>query len=60
MSFAKNKTLPGKSLQLRVTANPSSYVGLLAVDQRFTLLKGGNDITQKDVSHVGLLYFSLQ
>ncbi|KAK2183567.1 hypothetical protein NP493_304g01028 [Ridgeia piscesae] len=49
LSFDKNKTRPGKSLNLKVTADPASYVGLLAVDQSVLLLKGGNDITQKDV-----------
>ncbi|KAI0220557.1 hypothetical protein LSAT2_027941 [Lamellibrachia satsuma] len=49
LSFDKNKTQPGKSLNLKVTAAPASYVGLLAVDQSVLLLKGGNDITQKDV-----------
>ena len=53
LSFDKNKTKPGESLNLKVTADPASYVGLLAVDQSVLLLKGGNDITQKDVSIVG-------
>ena len=55
LSFDKNKTEPGKSLNLKVTAAPASYVGLLAVDQSVLLLKGGNDITQKDVCIVDLL-----
>ena len=59
LSFDKNKTQPGKSLNLKVTAAPASYVGLLAVDQSVLLLKGGNDITQKDVRIVDLLQQSV-
>ena len=55
LSFAENKTQPGKFLNLKVTAAPASYVGLLAVDQSVLLLKGGNDMTQKDVRIVDLL-----
>ena len=59
LSFDKNKTRPGKSLNLKVTADPASYVGLLAVDQSVLLLKGGNDITQEDASITGLSHLSV-
>ena len=50
LSFDKKETRPGESLNLEVTADAGSYVGLLAIDQSVLLLKGGNDITQSDVS----------
>ena len=45
-----NDTSPGEEVTLKMTAAPSSYVGLLAVDQSVLLLRSGNDITEDQVS----------
>lgn len=50
MSIDKTSVEPGDSVSFKVTADPDSYVGLLAVDQSVLLLKSGNDITPQLVS----------
>ncbi|KIH59900.1 alpha-2-macroglobulin family protein [Ancylostoma duodenale] len=45
LSIDKTSVEPGDSVSFKVTADPDSYVGLLAVDQSVLLLKSGNDIT---------------
>lgn len=43
--MSTDKAQPGDDVEVRVKADPNSYVGLLAVDQSVLLLKSGNDIT---------------
>ena len=51
LSFSEdNPVLPGSDASLTVTAQPSSYVGLLAVDQSVLLLGDDNDLSQEEVS----------
>jgi CD109 antigen len=38
-------------LDIKVTAQPNSFVGLLGVDQSVLLLKSGNDIESSAVVH---------
>ncbi|CAJ0594163.1 unnamed protein product [Cylicocyclus nassatus] len=45
LSIDKTTVEPGEPVSFKVTADPDSYVGLLAVDQSVLLLKSGNDIT---------------
>ncbi|KHJ95555.1 alpha-2-macroglobulin family protein [Oesophagostomum dentatum] len=47
LSIDKNSVEPGDSVSFKVTADPYSYVGLLAVDQSVLLLKSGNHITSQ-------------
>ena len=49
LDFSEEEARPGNNVDLRVTASPDSYVGLLAIDQSVTLLADGNDITQSSV-----------
>lgn len=49
LSFDKDSVQPGENATLRVTADPDSLVGVLAVDQSVLLLKSGNDITPQIV-----------
>ena len=50
VSYSKAKAEPGDPINIEVTADATSFVGLLAVDQSVLLLAQGNDITQQDVS----------
>jgi len=50
ISFDKTTAQPGENVSVTVTADPQSFVNLLAVDQSVLLLKSGNDISQADVS----------
>ena len=50
VSYSKNRTQPGDTVDVKVSAVTGSMVGLLAVDQSVLLLAGGNDITQADAS----------
>ena len=50
MSFNKNESEPGQSVEVLLTADPMSMVNVLAVDQSVLLLKSGNDITEDKVS----------
>lgn len=59
LSFDKAKAQPGENVNVRVTADPMSTVNLLAVDQSVLLMKSGNDITQEEVTHCGLIMFKL-
>lgn len=51
ISFDKDKAQPGDNVSVTVTADPQSFVNLLAVDQSVLLLKSGNDISQADVRY---------
>ncbi|XP_065833656.1 CD109 antigen-like [Oscarella lobularis] len=50
LDFSEEEAGTGNNVDLRVTASPQSYVGLLAIDQSVTLLADGNDITQSSVT----------
>jgi CD109 antigen len=45
LSMDRTEAEPGTPVEVRVTADPGSFVGLCAVDQSVLLLKSGNDIT---------------
>ncbi|XP_013382628.1 CD109 antigen-like isoform X1 [Lingula anatina] len=49
LQFDKTKAEPGQKVSVSLSADPGSFVGLLAVDQSVLLLKSGNDITQEEV-----------
>uniref|UniRef100_A0A1I7WS05 A2M_N_2 domain-containing protein n=1 Tax=Heterorhabditis bacteriophora TaxID=37862 RepID=A0A1I7WS05_HETBA len=49
LSIDRTSVEPGESVSFKVTADPDSYVGILAVDQSVLLLKSGNDITPQMV-----------
>ncbi|XP_014676905.1 PREDICTED: CD109 antigen-like [Priapulus caudatus] len=49
LSFDKKKAEPGNKVNLRINTAPDSFVGVLAVDQKVQLLRGGNDITKGQV-----------
>lgn len=45
MSLSKTESKPGQDVDITISTNPDSYVGLLGVDQSVLLLKSGNDLT---------------
>ncbi|CAD6199103.1 unnamed protein product [Caenorhabditis auriculariae] len=49
LSVDRQSAEPGQPVKFKVTADPDSFVGLLAVDQSVLLLKSGNDITPEMV-----------
>uniref|UniRef100_A0A182PLQ3 CD109 antigen n=1 Tax=Anopheles epiroticus TaxID=199890 RepID=A0A182PLQ3_9DIPT len=49
VSLSKEQTKPGQDVEISISTNPDSYVGLLGVDQSVLLLKSGNDITKQQV-----------
>ncbi|KAL5015784.1 hypothetical protein ScPMuIL_005373 [Solemya velum] len=49
LDFDRNQVLPGDNVGLTISADPNSFVYILAVDQSVLLLKTGNDITQSQV-----------
>lgn len=50
VDLASEQTKPSETVDISVTANPNSFVGLLGVDQSVLLLKSGNDIDKSTVS----------
>lgn len=44
MELSSSQAKPGENLEISVSTNPNSIVGLLGVDQSVLLLKKGNDI----------------
>jgi len=44
-----SKAQPQDKVEIKINTKPNAYVALLGLDQSVLLLKGGNDITQKDV-----------
>ncbi|XP_049537263.1 CD109 antigen-like isoform X3 [Anopheles darlingi] len=49
VTLSKEQSKPGQDVEITVSTNPDSYVGLLGVDQSVLLLKSGNDITKDQV-----------
>lgn len=49
MKLSSEQVKPGNSMDIQVTTNPNSFVGLLGVDQSVLLLKKGNDIEASTV-----------
>ena len=49
IDIKKTNDQPHGNVQVLVTADPSSIVNLLAVDQSVLLMKSGNDITASEV-----------
>ena len=49
VSFGKNEVSPADEVNVIVSAQANSYIGLLAVDQSVLLLKGGNDLSSDQV-----------
>ncbi|XP_033626083.1 CD109 antigen-like isoform X2 [Asterias rubens] len=49
VTFDQDEVKPGDNINLEVTAEANSYVGILAIDTSVMLLKTGNDITQNQV-----------
>ncbi|EAT39604.1 AAEL008607-PA [Aedes aegypti] len=45
MQLSKTESKPGQDVDITISTNPDSYVGLLGVDQSVLLLKSGNDLT---------------
>ncbi|XP_058816280.1 thioester-containing protein 1 allele R1-like, partial [Topomyia yanbarensis] len=45
VSLSKTQSKPGQDVDISISTNPDSYVGLLGVDQSVLLLKSGNDLT---------------
>lgn len=45
VQLSKTESKPGKDVDITISTNPDSYVGLLGVDQSVLLLKSGNDLT---------------
>ena len=50
IDFDKTTAQPHENVNVLVTADPSSVVNLLSVDQSVLLMKSGNDITAIEVS----------
>eukprot|EP00118_Oscarella_pearsei_P023406 m.279849 g.279849 ORF g.279849 m.279849 type:complete len:363 (+) comp40627_c0_seq9:384-1472(+) len=51
IDFSKKEEKPGSSINLRVTASPNSYIGLLAIDRSAEFLATSNDIGQSFVTN---------
>ncbi|XP_053692791.1 thioester-containing protein 1 allele R1-like isoform X3 [Sabethes cyaneus] len=49
VSLSQSESKPGEQVNITISTNPDSYVGLLGVDQSVLLLKSGNDITKDKV-----------
>lgn len=49
VELSKGEAKPGENLEISVSTNPNSFVGLLGVDQSVLLLKKGNDIEESTV-----------
>ncbi len=49
VTFDQDEVKPGEDINLEVTAEANSYVGILAIDTSVMLLKTGNDIAQNQV-----------
>ena len=47
--FDRAKAQPGEDIDLRITADPNSFVAILAVDMSTTLNGGSNDLTVSQV-----------
>ncbi|XP_021702199.1 CD109 antigen isoform X8 [Aedes aegypti] len=45
VQLSKTESKPGQDVDITISTNPDSYVGLLGVDQSVLLLKSGNDLT---------------
>ena len=58
ISFDKSKAQPGDSVNVHVSADPMSFINLLAVDQSVLLLKSQNDITRDKVSELRFTYIN--
>ena len=57
LSFSEDDSiLPRSDVSLSVTAQPSSYIGLLAVDQSVLLLGDDNDLSQEEVRDLLFLF----
>jgi CD109 antigen len=50
LKLSSEEAKPGEMLNITVSANQNSFVGLLGVDQSVLLLKSGNDIEKSTVS----------
>ena len=50
MLFAESERRPGEQTRLIVKAAQGSRVAITAVDKSVHLLKGGNELTEADVS----------
>lgn len=51
LTASREQAKPGQEVEVDVFTKPSSFVGLLALDQSVLLLKSGNDIDQKQVDN---------
>lgn len=49
IDLSKQEAQPGDNVELTITTNPNSYVGLLGVDQSVLLLKSGNDLDRNAI-----------
>ncbi|XP_067663527.1 CD109 antigen-like [Haliotis asinina] len=56
LGFSRNESQPHESVDVKVSADPQSFVSLLVVDQSVTLLASGNDVTS-DMVETELKYF---
>ncbi|OQR78344.1 CD109 antigen-like [Tropilaelaps mercedesae] len=49
VAVSARQTSPGSRVEVTVSTTPSSYVGILGVDQSVLLLRTGNDLSEKQV-----------
>lgn len=56
IDLSTEQSKPGENIDLKINADPNSYVGLLGVDQSVLLLKGGNDLEMSAVVDEAVKY----
>lgn len=49
LDVSQETTKPGEIVDINVTSNPKSYIGLLGIDQSVLLLRSGNDLAQDEI-----------
>lgn len=49
LNVSSDKAKPGDVVDVKVTSNPKSYIGLLGIDQSILLIRGGNDLARDEI-----------
>lgn len=49
LNVSSDKAKPGDVVDVKVTSNSKSYIGLLGIDQSVLLLRGGNDLARDEI-----------
>lgn len=49
LEIVPDKAKPSQMIDINVTSNPNSYIGLLAIDKSLMTLRSGNDLTESDI-----------